>query len=252
MKWFKHMSSASDDEFLDGIIDDFGLEGYARWWLILEAIASQMDGSNKCSVTYSWGKWQSILRGKRNKLGTFLERLENESKINLKQTGNKLEIECPKLLKLRDNYTKDLEEVLEQPLEVTSKQEVEVEVDKELLVTGDASDSPEEVSQDDEQDKKTLDKIPDCPHQDIIDLYHERCPSFRPVVIWNDTRRAKLRTRWRENPKHRDMKFWVKYFDYAQTSKFLTGDSQRGWIADLEFLVTANKFTKILEGQYHQ
>jgi len=134
VKWFKHFSGASHDEFLEEIIDSFGLEGYARWWLILEAIASQMDGSKKCSVSYSWVKWQTILKGKRNKLETFLEHLENKSKIKLKQNGNKLEIECPNLLKMRDNYTKNLQVDNKETLDKTSKQEVEVEVEVDNIV----------------------------------------------------------------------------------------------------------------------
>lgn len=106
MKWFKHLTNASSDEFMQSIIDEFGLEGYARWWLILETIAEKMDGSDRCSVAYPWSKWQSILRGKRNKLETFLERLGNKSKINLKSSENILEIECPKLLIFRDEYSK--------------------------------------------------------------------------------------------------------------------------------------------------
>lgn len=126
MKWFKHMTDASDDEFISELEDIFGLEGYARWFKLLEIVAKQMDETGKCSASYSWKKWQSLLRGKRKKLETFLEHLENKQKTNRKQTGNILEIKIPKLLELRDNHTKNLQ--------VTDKQEVEVEV--ELLAEG--------------------------------------------------------------------------------------------------------------------
>ena len=128
MKWFKHLSDASDDEFLSSIIDEFGLEGYGRWWLIVECVARQMDSSDKCSAEYSWIKWQSILKGKRNKLETFLERLGNKLEMNLKQNGNVLEIKIPKLLELRDNHTKNLQATKLKDC----KQEVEVEVEVEV------------------------------------------------------------------------------------------------------------------------
>lgn len=127
MKWFKHFSDASDDEFLAGIEEEFGLEGYARWWKLLEKIASQMDTPGKCSASYSWVKWQSLLKGKRNKLETFLERCENESKLILKRSGNVLEIKCPKLLELQDNYLKKL---VQAGKKVPKKFPLEVEVDK--------------------------------------------------------------------------------------------------------------------------
>lgn len=106
MKWFRHMADASDDEFLSGIEELFGWEGYGRWWKLLETIAKQMDGTNKCSAEYSWSKWQSFLKGKRNKLETFLVHCQDKRKIKLELNGNILKIFCPKLLELRDEYSR--------------------------------------------------------------------------------------------------------------------------------------------------
>ena len=106
MKWFKHFTDASNDEFLVELEGVFGLEGYARWWKLLEAIGNQMDKTEKDSAAFTWQKWQTVLRGKQNKLETFLVHCENKRKLFRKQTGNVLEITCPKLLELRDDYTK--------------------------------------------------------------------------------------------------------------------------------------------------
>lgn len=140
------MSDARVDEDLQDLIEEFGFEGYGRWWAILETISLQMDKTGKCSVTYSWIRWQSILRGKRKKLECFLNALSMRQKIETKQIGNKLEISCPKLLKLRDNYTKDLEVPKKATDPPASKQEVEVEVEVDLkdlsLRAGEASRGP--------------------------------------------------------------------------------------------------------------
>lgn len=130
MKWFKHYADASDDEFIEGVEDRFGWEGYGRWWKLLETVAKQMDETGKCSVSYSWNKWQTKLKGKRNKLKTYLEHLENEQKIKTKQTGNVLEIEIPNLLKLRDNYSKNLQASKQVSSPKDCKQEVEVDVEE--------------------------------------------------------------------------------------------------------------------------
>lgn len=136
MKWFKHYSDASEDEFIAELEDEFGLEGYARWWKLLEVIAKQMDETDRCYAEYSWQNWQRFLKAKRNKLETFLEHSQNKRKIKLEQTGNKLRIICPKLLELRDNHTKNLQA----KKQVTCKQEVEVEEDISVTnVTGDES-----------------------------------------------------------------------------------------------------------------
>ncbi len=106
MKWFKHMSDSSDDSFIEDLEEIFGLEGYARWWKLLEVIAKKMDKTNDCSASHTWVKWQSLLKGKKNKLILFLEHCQNEHKIKLEQNGNILKITCPKLLKLRDEHTR--------------------------------------------------------------------------------------------------------------------------------------------------
>jgi hypothetical protein len=106
VKWFRHMSNMSQDEFIAELEHIYGLEGYARWCKLLEAIADQMDKTARCSVSYPWSKWQTILRGKRNKLETFLKHLENKRKIFLNENGNVLEIGCRKLLELRDEYSR--------------------------------------------------------------------------------------------------------------------------------------------------
>lgn len=106
MKWFKHMSDASDDAFIEELEDKFGWEGYGRWWKLLEIIARAMDKNNEPFAIHSWVKWSLFLKGKRNKVSLFLVALQDQGKITLEQNGDILKITCPKLLELRDEYTK--------------------------------------------------------------------------------------------------------------------------------------------------
>lgn len=109
MKWFKHQSDASDDVFIENLEEIFGWEGYARWFKLLEKIAIKMDETDNCYAEHSWVKWQSFLKGKRNKLELFLTHCQDKGEIKLEQNGNILKIICPKLLELRDNHTKNLQ-----------------------------------------------------------------------------------------------------------------------------------------------
>lgn len=43
---------------------------------------------------------------------------------------------------------------------------------------------------------------------------------------------------------------WVKVFAKIEQSPFLTGANDRGWKADLDFVLTERNFVKILEGKY--
>lgn len=137
MKWFKHLSDASDNRDIMEIEALFGLEGYARWWKLLETVALQMDETDRCSVALPWIKWQTILRGKRNKLQTFLDHLQNKSLLFLECSGDILEIKIPKLASYRDNHSKNLQGASK--LRVKSK---EIDHDPPLPPTGEGADAP--------------------------------------------------------------------------------------------------------------
>lgn len=95
-----------------------------------------------------------------------------------------------------------------------------------------------------------------CPHQAIIDLYHQTLPTGRQVRIWNDTRKAKLRARWKEDPKRQSLAWWGKFFGYIAESDFLTGKTastgRRPFELGLEWIISPENFAKIIEGKYHQ
>jgi hypothetical protein len=96
---------------------------------------------------------------------------------------------------------------------------------------------------------------PPCPHQKIIDLYHEVLPELRRVRVWNGQREKYLRARWKEDPKRQDLDWWKGLFEYVRKSPFLMGlvDSNNGrapFQADLEWLVRPSNFNKVIEGKY--
>lgn len=97
--------------------------------------------------------------------------------------------------------------------------------------------------------------IPECPHEEIIALYHELLPTARAVRIWNDARKKKLRARWREDSKRQNLDWWKKFFGYIAQSDFLMGKVQSNGRApfdlDLEWIVSPGNIVKIIEGKYH-
>lgn len=107
-------------------------------------------------------------------------------------------------------------------------------------------------------DSQSTSKSPlHCPHEEIIKLYHETLPMCPPIRIWNKTRRSYLKQRWLDDPKHQDLDWWKKYFEYVKKSNFLTGkidgrDGKPTFVVDLEWLVRASSFAKIIEGKYHR
>lgn len=91
--------------------------------------------------------------------------------------------------------------------------------------------------------------LPDCPHQEILALYHEILPTLTQMRRWEGSRSKQLLSRWRENPKHQNLDYWRGYFEYVSQSDFLMG-RKTAWRADLEWLTKASNFTKVIEGKY--
>lgn len=108
--------------------------------------------------------------------------------------------------------------------------------------------------------------LPDCPHERLIELYHQTLPTCTKVVEWNDTRKGLMRARWREqavpNGKRPGyatvedgLKFWRRFFVFVAESEFLTGKANPGpgkkpFVADLEWLIRPTNFAKVVEGKY--
>lgn len=110
---------------------------------------------------------------------------------------------------------------------------------------------------------------PDCPHQKLIDLYHELLPTCTRVIEWEGERQALMRARWREQgvpngkrpgyaTEEAGLGFWRRFFGYVAQSMFLTGSaaprqgSDRPFVATLEWLVRPKNFAKVVEGTYHR
>ena len=114
-------------------------------------------------------------------------------------------------------------------------------------------------------DGEPVDKLPDCQHQAVIDLYHQQLPTLRRVEVWNATRQAYLRQRWREvaaelsknKPTSASavLDWFNDFFGHIQKSRFLVGKINgkdgRAFAADLEWIIKPSNFAKIVEGKYH-
>lgn len=135
MRWFKHLSNARNDEDMAELLDTFGAEGYGIWCLILEKISSQMDKTERCFARYSVKKWAKsceVSAKKFQKVVSFLSKLESLSIKTCDKNPDFLTIECSKLLKLRDEYSKKSGQTPDKRRTksvVTPDQETEVEAE---------------------------------------------------------------------------------------------------------------------------
>lgn len=112
------------------------------------------------------------------------------------------------------------------------------------------------------QSAKVVSKLPNCPAEKLVELYHQILPTCRPVAVITETRRSHLQQRWREmyaagefKTSEEGLEVFADYFAYVSKSAFLTGRSRqvgdrKPFVADLEWLVKPGNFAKVIEGKY--
>lgn len=89
-----------------------------------------------------------------------------------------------------------------------------------------------------------------CPHFEIIDLYHEMLPELQGVVksLWHKSDGAKdLQGWWRSDKKHQSLDFWERFFNVVRTNPHWMGHNDRGWKADLRWLIKKKNFIAVAE-----
>src|SRR5688572_28091058 len=99
VRWFKHMTDASENDFLVRVEGVFGLAAYARWWKLLEIVGKHVGRGENCAAAYPITKWQAALNAKGKTLSSFLDLLEKEGRISVQRSESVLRIEVPNLLK---------------------------------------------------------------------------------------------------------------------------------------------------------
>lgn len=91
----------------------------------------------------------------------------------------------------------------------------------------------------------------DCPHQEIIALYHEVLPMCPRIRDWTPARAVQLRARWNEDEMRQNLDYWKRFFEYVASCDFLVGKAGKSpFFADLEWMTKAGNFTKIREEKY--
>lgn len=99
-----------------------------------------------------------------------------------------------------------------------------------------------------------LSSADDCPHAEIVKLYHEILPANPRMKVWNGQRAKHLRARWREEPKRQSLDYWRRFFEKCAASRFLTGQTVgkdgRAFLPGLDWLILPTNFAKVIEGRY--
>jgi hypothetical protein len=94
--------------------------------------------------------------------------------------------------------------------------------------------------------------------KEMLEIFNQTCPKLPRATQLTPSRKLKLNglignKNYRDKdgkPVFESLEDWKTYCEIANESPFLTGNGNRGWRADLDFLLNPSKIVKIIEGTY--
>jgi uncharacterized protein YdaU (DUF1376 family) len=103
---------------------------------------------------------------------------------------------------------------------------------------------------------------PSCPTEDLIRIFHERLPQLPAVEVLTDGRKRHISARWAQVcaeskfDRAQGLDWFGWFFEHVGKSPFLMGQV-KGRNGDyfrctLDFLMTPEKFARVIEGFYHK
>jgi hypothetical protein len=106
IRWFKHISTSRNDPAIRLLLANFGFEGYGLYWTILEIIAENLDCRNITSATMTAKQWCNSVKISPKKFQKILLFCSENFGFIVKNNAKLITINCPKLLKYRDEYSR--------------------------------------------------------------------------------------------------------------------------------------------------
>jgi hypothetical protein len=123
------------------------------------------------------------------------------------------------------------------------------------------------IHQEDIRDMVTTGKpsVPECPHRDLIDLFGKHLPGLPQPrrELWNGKNADAMRMRWRwvmtavgdggkryATTADEAIGFFDLFFEHVASSDFLSGRSGKWTGCDLGWLMKADNFAKVVQGNY--
>jgi len=117
-----------------------------------------------------------------------------------------------------------------------------------------------EERREEEKGSTSGNELPPCPLDGIVALYHQHLPELPAIRVMNDKRTKSIRSFWkwvltskRADGQRRatdadEALTWIgQYFQRASANDFLMGRNGRGWVADLDFLLSERGKVHVIE-----
>lgn len=242
--YFSHDTTSGKTIFT--LESQYGNDGYAFWFKLLELLGTQLGHSYNCNNTADWLFLVAKTRITPEKAEDILNTLAQLDAIDDELWNEKIIWSQNFVDRLADVYKKRGTETPQKPgfcdgnssttgvtvPESTQRKVKEIKAN-EIIEKGDNTPIAERSAP--------------VPYEKIHELFNEIAVSYPKITKLSDQRKKAIGTRWRETP---DLETFEQLFKKAEASPFLKGDNDRNWRASFDWLLKPANMIKVLEGNY--
>lgn len=231
--YFSHDSNALTDTKILNMRADYGLEGYGLYWAIIEMLRNEED--YKLELSKNTYRAIKTLTNTKIDIEKFIKDCIEDYKLfnekDEKFYSNSL---------LRRMEEKDKKSTI-----AREKAQKRWNSNAEAMQQQCSSNANKEKKKKEKENK--INKNKENERSKIKDIYNSFCSRLPQVQKLTDKRNKAIDNFLKE--------FTEEQFEQicknANSSKFLTGENDRGWKADFDFLMRTDKATSVLEGKYN-
>lgn len=221
LKWFKHYSNCKYSEGLIKLEDELGLEGYARYWKLLELLAENFDGKSDNFVISSRVLRQCIRVRSGLHLQCFLDVLALHLGYTVNKIGNNYEIKAPILLELQSRDFKKAR-------------------------TDRAPTAPKNKIKNKKKNIYSKNSETDVSSSRIKDAWNSSVKTLPRCQTISDRRAIALKRLLRDYTPEQV----IDAFSKVEASDFLTGRNEKWTNCSIDWVLKPDNFLKIIEGVY--
>lgn len=220
---------------------DYGVEGYGRYWIIIEIMRESKDykiKTNKMNIRGLSAELQCSF----DKTSDFVKDCIEE--YELFETDGEYIWSNSLLRRMTplDNRRSALQEAGKKGAaarwgDTEAKEDEAQAADNAVIIDDDPpSDPPPEPRE-------------RIPYEDIKNLYNLICKDLPEVKLLSDKRKTMIKSRV-ATLRQVNLTF-EDYFKYVASSKFLNGGNKENWKANFDWILNSTNAIKILEGNYN-
>lgn len=260
MDYFKHYSTASEGNTLNHLMDKFGHQGYACWFLLLELCCANWDGKSEPKFNFFSTIVRKKLRISSTKLQVFLEYCSTISELSFNFSEKNLEIYLPMLAEIKEtrgrisgNKPKKIDIYR---IDKEEDKDIDKEGNKPEISLADYPEVTNVVSYNFGKDLVTsTQQIPLHPDS-LIQLFNDKLAARAGKIKHcrglsaNQIKEFLTTCSYKE---FQTVSVWEEIFEKVSKTPFLNG-SKKGsnFVATLDWLIIHGNALKVINGKYQE